>query len=68
MVGEGRDLELQREDHPNCRRKGNAAPGRTAQKHLGQCRPMGLTEGDRKAELKVDLEGVEPGVPEGKVC
>jgi hypothetical protein len=29
---------------------------------------MGLTEGFREAELKVGLEGVEPGEPEGKAC
>jgi hypothetical protein len=27
---------------------------------------MGLKEGNRAAKLKVDLEDVEPGVPEGK--
>jgi hypothetical protein len=27
---------------------------------------MGLTEGNRAAKLKVDLEGVEPGILEGK--
>jgi hypothetical protein len=31
-------------------------------------RPLGLIEGNKAAELKVDLEGVEPGVPDGKVC
>jgi hypothetical protein len=29
---------------------------------------MGFTEGNRAAKLKVDLEGVEPGVLEGRVC
>jgi hypothetical protein len=29
---------------------------------------MDLTEGNRAGKLKVDLEGVEPEVPEGKVC
>ena len=44
------------------------APGRAAQRHLGQHKPISLTEGNRAAKLKVDLEGVESGVLEGKVC
>lgn len=41
-------------------------PGRAAQKRLGQQtgqqRSMGFTEDNRVTMLKVDLEGVEPGV------
>lgn len=44
------------------------APGRAAQKCPGQQRPMGFTEGNRAAKLKVDLRDVEPGVPEGRLC
>ena len=62
------DVDEQREAHQKHRRKGKAAPRRTAQKCLGQQRPVGLTESNRPAKLKVNLEGVEPGVPEGKVC
>jgi hypothetical protein len=64
----GTDFELQRGDHSKCRRKGKAAPGRAAQKCLRQQRPMGFTDHNRAAKLKVDLEGVEPGIPEGRAC
>ena len=65
---EGSELELQREDHPKYSWEGKGAPRRAAQKHLGQHRPMGLTERNRASKSKVDLEGVKPGVPEEKVC
>ena len=54
---DGTYLELQRGGHL----KGT-------QLHLGQ-RPVGFTEGNRAAaKLKVDLEGVEPRVLEGRAC
>lgn len=43
-------------------------PRGAGQKHLGQQRPIGFTEGNRTAKLKVELDGVEPGVPERKAC
>jgi hypothetical protein len=58
---QGSDLELQREDHQKSSLKGKGCP-----KRLGQHRPMSLIEGNRTTKLKVDLEGGEPGVPEGK--
>lgn len=51
-----------------CRREGKIAPKRAAQKHLRQQKPMCLTEGNRTAKLRVDLEDVEQGVRERKEC
>ena len=42
-----------------CSNKGKGVPRKDAQKHFGQQRPMGLTEGNRTAKLKVDLEGID---------
>jgi hypothetical protein len=60
-------LDLQREDQWKFSWKGNLAPGRAAPKSLGKHRSMGLTEANRAATLKADLEGAQQRVPQGKV-
>ena len=45
-----------RQDYPECRQKGKASHRRVAQKGLVHQRP--ITEGNKAAKLKVDLEDV----------